>query len=99
MEVESPTLSDWELKTYGKARIQIVHCFGILVLKFWILTFKNDSFVCRYIIVKENNKSKKNKKNQSDLIRSFPYRTYREFVKISHEINYGNNNMKHSRNG
>ena len=55
--------------------------------------------VCGYIVVKENNKLKKNKKNQSDLIRSFPYKTYRKFVKISHEINYGNNNMKQNRNG
>ena len=55
--------------------------------------------VCGYIIVKENNKLKKNKKNQSDLIRSFPYKTYRKFVKISYEINYGNNNMKQNRNG
>ena len=55
--------------------------------------------VCRYIIVKENNKSKKNKKNQTDLIRSLPYKTYRKFVEVSYEINYGNNNMKHSRNG
>ena len=42
---------------------------------------------------------KKNKKSQSDLIRSLPYKTYRKFVRISHEINYGNNNMKHNRNG
>ena len=42
---------------------------------------------------------KKKKKSQSDLIRSLPYKTYRKFVRISHEINYGNNNMKHNRNG
>ena len=54
--------------------------------------------VCTSIIIKENNKSKKNKKNQCDLIRSLPYKTYRKFVKISHEINYGSNNMKQNRN-
>ena len=50
------------------------------------------------IIVKENKKSKKNKKSQSDLIRSLLYKTYRKFVKISNQINYGKNNKKHIRN-
>ena len=36
----------------------------------------------------ENNKLKKNKKSQSNLVRSFPYKTYRKFAKNSHEINY-----------
>ena len=120
MEGESPTLNDWELKTYGQVNIQIVHCFSISVVyqivqlkvldfkfqkwKFdlyvdiWYIIVKDLYVDIWYIIVKENNKSKKNKKNQSDLIRSLPYKTYRKFVKISYETNYGNKNMKHIRN-
>ena len=49
--------------------------------------------------MKENNKSKKNKKDQSDLIRSLFIKLVESLYKSVIKSTMEKNNMKHTRNG